>query len=273
VSPVGFGTAPLAFRDIPDRQGIATVHAALDNGIRLIDTALAYTRAGVESYAEDLIRRALAQRPDRDEVLVATKGGHRRAGDEFPVDARPAALRADCETSLRSLGVERIALYQLHHVDPAVPLAESVGALRELRSAGKIAEIGLSNVTVAQIEQAQAEAPIATVQNRLSIADRQDLPTVAYCAREGLRYLAYMPLGGGNADRDDPVVARLADRLGVSVAQVWLGWVVAHGSHVTALVGASRPVTVRESARVAHLRLDDDDLAVLTAHIPASGRG
>jgi aryl-alcohol dehydrogenase-like predicted oxidoreductase len=120
VQAIGFGTAPLAFREISLQQGVSTVHAALDCGIRLIDTALAYTREGIESYAEDLVRRALAQR------------------------------------------AERIGLYQLHHVDPSVPLAESVGALRQLRDAGKIAEIGLSNVTIVQIEQARAEAPIAT---------------------------------------------------------------------------------------------------------------
>jgi diketogulonate reductase-like aldo/keto reductase len=95
------------------------------------------------------------------------------------------------------------------------------------------------------------------------MADRGDLPTVEYCAREGLRYLAYMPLKGGKASRDDPAVAHLADRLGVSVAQIWLAWVLAQGSHVTALVGASRPATIRESARAVNVRLDHADLAAL----------
>jgi aryl-alcohol dehydrogenase-like predicted oxidoreductase len=259
MSRIGLGTAPLAFKDISSSQGIATVHAALDSGIRLIDTALAYTREGVESYAEDLVRRALSDRPDRDEVLVATKGGHYRSGDTFPVDASPAALRADCETSLRTLGVDRIGLYQLHHVDPAVPLTESVGALRELRDEGKIASIGLSNVSVAQIDEARAEAPIATVQNQLSMAVRGDLPTVAHCAEVGLRYLAYLPLGGSGSHLDTPA----AERLGVSAAQVWLAWVLAQGPHVTALVGASRPATIADSARADRLTLGPDDLALL----------
>ncbi|MEV6846758.1 aldo/keto reductase [Actinoplanes sp. NPDC051411] len=271
MSAIGFGTAPLAFRDISTEQGISTVHAALDGGIRLVDTALAYTRVGIESYAEDLVRRALAQRSDADEVLIATKGGHRRAGDQFPVDARPAALRADCEVSLRNLGVERIGLYQLHHVDPSVPLAESVGALRELRDAGKIAAIGLSNVSVAQIELARGEAPIAVVQNRLSLGDRDDLPTVEYCGREGLDYLAYMPLGGADARRDTPAVVRVAGRRGVSVAQVWLAWVLAQGAYVTALAGASRPDTISESARAADIRLDRADLAMLREGQPSGG--
>jgi aryl-alcohol dehydrogenase-like predicted oxidoreductase len=135
---VGLGTAQLAFKDITSEQAVATVHAALDAGVRLVDTALAYTRKGIESFAEEMVGRALATWPGRDDVLVATKGGHRRDGDEFPIDGRPAALRADCETSLRNLGVERIGLYRLHWVDPRVPLAESVGALRELQLAGKI---------------------------------------------------------------------------------------------------------------------------------------
>lgn len=245
MSRIGLGTAQLAFKDITPEQGIATIHAALDSGIRLIDTALAYTRVGVESYAEDLVHRALR---DRDGVLVATKGGHYRDGDTFPVDASPAALRANCETSLRALGVDRIGLYQLHHVDPAVPLAESVGALRELRDEGKIASIGLSNVSVAQIIEARAEAPIATVQNRLSMAEPADRPTAAYCGAEGLRYLAYLPLGGPGSRLDTPEVTAAASQAGVSAARIWLGWVLAQGPHVTALVGASRAATISDSA-------------------------
>ncbi|WP_248294809.1 aldo/keto reductase [Actinoplanes sp. TBRC 11911] len=257
MSRIGLGTAQLAFKDITAEQAIATVHAALDSGVRLIDTALAYTREGVESYAEQIVGRALAQRPGRREALVATKGGHYRDGDDFPVDASPEALRANCDTSLRNLGVDRIDLYQLHHVDPRVPLAESVGALKELQAAGKVAAIGLSNVSVAQIEQARAEAAIAAVQNRLSLADRADLPTVAYCAATGLRYLACLPLGGPAARRDDPVVAGVAARLGLSVPQVWLAWVLAQGAHVTPLVGASRPETIRQSAHSGPLAMGD----------------
>jgi pyridoxine 4-dehydrogenase len=162
----------------------------------------------------------------------------------------------DRENSLRALGVDRIGLYLLHHVDPAVPLPESVGALRELRDAGKIAEIGLSNVSIAQIEQARAEAPITTVQNRLSISHRDDRPTVGHCAGAGLRYQAYMPLSGP----DDPSTAT---RLGVSPAQLKLAWVLAQGPHVTALVGASRPATISDSAGADRIVLDPADLVLL----------
>jgi len=128
VTGVGLGTAQFAFRDGTPADAVATVHAALDAGVGLIDTALAYTRPGVESYAEQVVARALRS-VTSDPPLVVTKGGHWRAASGFPVDGRPATLRAHCEISLRTLGVDRIDLYLLHHVDPAVPLLESVGAL------------------------------------------------------------------------------------------------------------------------------------------------
>jgi aryl-alcohol dehydrogenase-like predicted oxidoreductase len=156
VGVIGLGTAPVAFKDVTFGQAVATVHAAADVGVRLVDTALAYTRPGHDSFAEAVVAAALGARSGRDGVLVATKGGHRRVGDGFPIDASPAALRADCDMSLRTLGVEMIDLYQLHHVDPRVPLEESVTALRDLKDAGKIAMIGLSNVGVDQIERARA---------------------------------------------------------------------------------------------------------------------
>jgi aryl-alcohol dehydrogenase-like predicted oxidoreductase len=174
IEGIGLGTAQFAFRDGTPEDCVATVHAALDAGVMLIDTALAYTRAGIESYAEQVIARALrgltTARP-----LIATKGGHWRRGDSFPVDGRPGTLRAHCEVSLRTLEANRIDLYQLHYVDPQVPLPDSVGALGQLRQEGKIAAIGLSNVTVAQLDEALAVAPIVTVQHRLSCTDPEDL--------------------------------------------------------------------------------------------------
>jgi hypothetical protein len=133
---IGLGTAQFAFRDRTAEDSVATVHAALDAGVMLIDTALAYTRPGVESYAEQVVAHALrgltTGRP-----LVATKGGHWRRGDSFPVDERPDTLRVHCEISLRTLETDRIDLYQLHHVDSQVPLPDSVGALGQLRQEGR----------------------------------------------------------------------------------------------------------------------------------------
>src|SRR6516165_3330730 len=169
IEGIGLGTAQFAFRDGTPEDSVATVHAALDAGVRLIDTALAYTRADAESYAEQVVARAL-RGIGHDRPLVATKGGHWRDGDAFPVDGRPETLRAHCEISLRTLGAGRIDLYQLHHVDPAVPLADSAGALAELRADGKVAAVGLSNVTIAQLDEASAVTPVDAVQNRLSYA-------------------------------------------------------------------------------------------------------
>src|ERR1700729_174160 len=136
IEGIGLGTAQFAFGSGTEQDAVATVHAALDAGVRLIDTALAYSRPGTESYAEQVVARALRSvRSDRP--LVATKGGHWREGSAFPVDGRPETLRAHCEISLRTLGVDQVDLYLLHHVDPAVPLLESVAALEQLRGEGK----------------------------------------------------------------------------------------------------------------------------------------
>jgi aryl-alcohol dehydrogenase-like predicted oxidoreductase len=246
IEGIGLGTAQFAFRDGTPEDSVATVHAALDAGVQLIDTALAYTRAGVESYAEQVVARALrgitGERP-----LVATKGGHWRDGDTFPVDGRPATLRAHCEISLRTLEVDRIDLYQLHHVDPKVPLADSVGALEELRREGKIAAIGLSNVTVAQLDEALAIAPIATVQNKLSYGEPRDLPTAPACARRHVGYLAYSPFDGPSGNPPRAALA-VAARRGVSVHRVLLAWLRAQSPNIMPLVGASRPVSIRDSA-------------------------
>lgn len=238
---------------------MATVHAAVDAGVMLIDTALAYTRPGVESYAEHVIARALrglkAERP-----LVATKGGHYRRGDSFPVDGRPDTLRAHCETSLRVLEVDRIDLYQLHHVDPQVPLADSVGALGQLQEDGKIAAIGLSNVTVAQLDEALAVAPVAAVQNRLSYSDPGDLPTALAGAERGVAYLAYSPLGGPAGLVPQAALA-VAGRRGVSAHRVLLAWLHRQSPNIVPLAGASRAASIRDSA--ARLDLTDSDLETL----------
>ena len=249
IGRIGLGTAPLAFSGRPVDDGVDVILTALDSGVRLIDTALAYTRPGIESFAEAVVAGALRQRRG-EQPVVATKGGHWRDGDDFPVDGRPATLRRHCEISLRTLGVERIDLYQLHHVDPDVPLAESVGALAGLHDEGKVGAIGLSNVTIAQLQEARTVASIATVQNRLSFAVRDDLPTLEYCTREGIRYLAYMPLGGPGAIAGDAFapLRSLAARTGTTAHRLALAWVLAQSDAVVALVGATRPASIRDSA-------------------------
>jgi aryl-alcohol dehydrogenase-like predicted oxidoreductase len=256
IEGIGLGTAQFAFREVTAQDSVATVRAALDAGVQLIDTALAYTRPGVESYAEQVVASALRDR-NGDRPMVVTKGGHWRAGDQFRVDGRPETLRAHCEISLRTLGVERIDLYFLHHVDSAVALAESVDALEQLRREGKIAAIGLSNVTIAQLDAALATAPIAAVQNRLSLGERADLPMARACAQRGSAYLAYSPFGGPSGTL--PAAAHaVARRHGVSVQRVALAWLRGQSRNILPLVGASRPSSILDS--VAPLDLAEQDL-------------
>lgn len=267
VGEIGFGTAPLAFQEPEDREGaIRTVRAALEAGIQLIDTALAYNRRGETSWAEETVREALESVPDADRPLVATKGGHWRDGDTFPIDGRPATLRANCHTSLDALGVDVLDLYQLHHVDPAVPFADSVAALEDLREEGLIQMIGLSNVSVEQIVEARRIAPISSVQNRLSIAVRDDLPTAVFCANLGITYLAYQPLTaaeGWPSPADNNVLITVAEQLGVSPYQVALAWLRQQSTSILPLVGSKRPSTIQDSAASASLTLTPSEIVSL----------
>nr|WP_276610699.1 aldo/keto reductase [Kineococcus siccus] len=260
------GTAGFAFRPAATASGcLATVAAGLEAGVRLIDTAPAYTTADEPSWAETLVGRALAAAGPVPGLVVATKGGHHRRGAEFPVDARPEVLRRDCEASLRFLGVERLDLYQLHRVDPAVPLAESVGALAELRAQGKVAAVGLCNVTLAQLQEARRTTDVATVQNHLSHARAGDLATARACAATGTTYLAHTPFGAPGSPPpapDDPRVV-VAQRHGVSVQQVTLAWLAAVAPDVVPLVGCTRTSTLHDSLAAAGLALEAGDLALL----------
>jgi aryl-alcohol dehydrogenase-like predicted oxidoreductase len=176
VSAIGLGGMPMSIEGRPDeRQSIRTIHAALDAGVTLLDTADSYhLHAGEVGHNERLIARALREwRGDSDTVLVASKGGHLRPGDgSWTVDGSPEHLRAACEASLRALGVETIGLYQFHRPDPRVPYAESVGTLAELQREGKIRMAGISNATVAQIDEARGIVDIVSVQNEFSPAFR-----------------------------------------------------------------------------------------------------
>jgi aryl-alcohol dehydrogenase-like predicted oxidoreductase len=173
VSAIGLGEMPMSLAGRPDEaRSIRTIHAALDTGVTLIDTADAYCRDESDfGHGERLVAKALAGwSGDPDRVLVATKGGHTRPGGEWGLDGRPEYLRQACEASLRALGVDTIGLYQFHRPDPEVPFAESVGALAELKAAGKVRLVGLSNVSVDQINQARELVEVASVQNEFSPA-------------------------------------------------------------------------------------------------------
>jgi aryl-alcohol dehydrogenase-like predicted oxidoreductase len=270
VSAIGLGEMQLSLAGRPDEaQAFRTVHAALDAGVTLIDTADAYCVDESDmGHGERLVAKALAVWPgDRDRVLVATKGGHTRPGGRWEVDGRPEYLRQACEASLRALGVEAIGLYQFHRPDPKVPFAESVGALAELKAAGKVRLVGLSNVSVDQISQARQLVEVASVQNEFSPRFRRSEGELAFCAAQRIAFLPWSPLGGSHQSRDlggrHRAFAEVADAHGVSPQQVALAWELAKGPVVIPIPGASRPETITDSLAAASLRLGDDELARL----------
>jgi len=272
VGAVGLGAMPMSLAGRPDEaRSLRTIHAALDAGVTLIDTADAYCLGESEvGHNERLVAKALASWPGgRDGVLVATKGGHTRPGREWGLDGRPEHLRRACEASLRALGVEAIGLYQLHRPDPKVPFAESVGALAELRAAGKVRMVGLSNVSVDQIELARRIVEVASVQNELSPRFRRSEGELAWCAAHHIAFLPWSPLGGigrgGMLGQRHSAFAEVAGRRGVSPQQVALAWELAKAPVVIPIPGARRPETIADSAAAASLRLDDDELDRLDA--------
>ncbi|UQX04446.1 aldo/keto reductase [Streptomyces sp. RerS4] len=282
VGPVGLGAMPLSVEGRPPTdQAIATIHAALDAGVRLIDTADSYHwHAGELGHNERLIARALADHGSgADEVLVATKGGRGRPGDgSWTVDGDPRRLRRAAEGSAARLGVEAIGLYQLHKPDPDVPFADSVGALRDLADAGTIRMVGLSNVDPAQIRTAREilGPRLVSVQNRFSPAHPSTRDTLDLCTELGLAFLPWSPLGGISPSAvDDPAEPApapltpfhtLARTRGVSPQQVCLAWHLAQSPMVIPIPGARRPASIRDSAASAALTLSTEELATLDGH-------
>ena len=254
-----------------EAQAIRVIHASLDAGVTLIDTANVYCLHQNElGHNERLVARALAAWPGpRDRVLVATKGGLTRPGDRWERDARPASLARACDESLKALGVERSDLYQLHAPDPAVPFAESVSALAELARQGKVRWIGLSNVSLSQIREAQTIVPVVTVQNRLNPFFREAIAdgVVEYCGRHGIGFLAYSPTGGGRLNRKLPehsVLRAMATELGFSPHALVLAWVLAQGPTVIAIPSARTGEHAVDAARAGDIVLSAKDLLRIT---------
>ena len=199
IHPIGLGEMPMSLDGRPDEErSIRTIHAALDAGVGLIDTADAYARDDRDiGHGERLVAKALKGR--RDDVIVATKGGLTRNREQsWPPDRRPEHLRAACEASLRALETDRIDLYQFHRPDPKVPYAESIGAFKELQDEGKIRWVGISNATVEQLEEALGIVDIVSVQNQLSLGYTGPIGKgeVQACTERGIAFLAWSPLGG-----------------------------------------------------------------------------
>jgi aryl-alcohol dehydrogenase-like predicted oxidoreductase len=268
---IGLGCMPLSVPGRPDEaRAKETIHAALDAGVNLLDTADAYSDGEEDvGRGERLIARALRDVPDADRPLVATKAGHTRPGDRWELDGSPAYLRAACEASLRALEVETIDLLQLHRPDPDTPFAESVGALRDLRDEGKIRLVGLSNVTVAQLEEAEAIVEIAAVQNELSLSylDPIGKGEVAACEARGIPFLAWSPLGGASAAAEagdaSSAVAHIAAQHEVSPQRVVLAWLLSLSETMVPIPGSRRPETITDSAAAVRLDLGRDELAAI----------
>lgn len=254
----------------PESEAVSVVHAALDAGMTLIDTADVYCLDEHDiGHNERLIARALAGWPgDRDSILVATKGGMTRPGGRWEYDGRPSHLRAACERSLKALGVERIDLYQFHVPDPSVPFADSVGALARLQEEGKLRWVGLSNVSVSQIEEARRLVEIVVVQNRLNPFFREALETgvVKYCSDNEIGFLAYSPVGGGRLNRklpDHPLLRRIADRHGISTHAAVLAWGLSRGPNVIVIPSARTVEHAVDSAAAAEIVLEAEELEAI----------
>jgi pyridoxine 4-dehydrogenase len=260
VNRLGFGAMRITGSGIwgepPDRaQAIATLRRAVELDVNFIDTA--------DSYGPEVSERLIAEAlyPYPDDLCIATKGGLVRPGpNRWPADGRPEHLREACEGSLRRLRLDRIPLYQFHRPDPRVPLAESIGALAELKDEGKIRHIGISNVTEEQLREAERIVPIVSIQNRYNAADRSSESLVDLCEQESLAFLPWAPVQQGG---EISAVAAAAERLGVTQHQVVLAWLLARSEAMLPIPGTGSPRHLEENVAAASIELGPDEIAAI----------
>ncbi|WP_062071719.1 aldo/keto reductase [Demequina sediminicola] len=279
VGAIGLGGMPMSVEGRPDEaRSIATIHAALDAGVTLIDTADAYhLHPGEAGHNEALIARALvAYGARRDDVLVATKSGHVRPGDgTWAVNGDPAYLKYAARASAQRLGGDSIGLHQFHRPDPRVPYADSVGAFAELLDDGVIAMAGISNANVDQIREAHhvLGGRLTSVQNQFSPAFVSSYDELQLCAELGVAFIPWSPLGGigkaGDVGTRFHAFQHVADARGISAQQVVLAWELALGDHVIPIPGASRPSSILDSAAAAEIELTAEELEQLAPTLDA----
>ena len=265
VNRLGFGAMRLTGEGIwgwpPDRQNaLKVLRRAVELGANLIDTADAY---GPE-VDELLIAEALHPYPKG--LVIATKGGSTRPGPgQWVPDGRPEYLKGCVDKSLKRLQLERIDLYQLHRVDPKVPMEDSLGALKEMQSAGKIRHVGLSEVSPEQIERARKILPIVTVQNRYNVSDRQWENTLTYCEKEQLGFMPWAPIGGNRGLRAGNALEKVAKDHSVSVIQLGLAWLLQRSPVMLPIPGTSNLQHLEDNMASAKLKLTPDEWKSLAA--------
>ena len=233
-------------------EAIAVLRRTLELGINLIDTA--------DSYGPEVSERLIAEAlyPYPDDLLIATKAGFQRPGpSQWVEDGRPEHLRAAVEGSLRRLRLQRIDLLQLHRIDPKVPMEDQIGALVELQRAGKIRHIGLSEVSVKQIEAVRRITPIVSVQNRYNLVDRNSEDVLAYCTRESLGFIPWFPLATGELAKKAGPLTRAAERLNATSAQIALAWLLRKSPVMVPIPGTSKVKHLEENTAAALIELDD----------------
>jgi aryl-alcohol dehydrogenase-like predicted oxidoreductase len=254
---LGFGAMRITGKGVwgepPDHdECIRVLRRAIELGINFIDTADSYG----PYVSERLITEALHPYPDG--LVIATKAGFDREGpDQWTMNGRPEHLRQACEGSLRRLKLERIGLYQLHRIDPKVPAEDQLGTLKDLQTQGKIKHIGLSEVTVREIKHAQNIVPIASVQNRYSVADRAAEDVLEYCEREGMGFIPWFPLGAGKLVEKGGKLERTAAELNISTSQLALAWLLWRSSVMLPIPGTSRVKHLEENVAAAASKVDD----------------
>jgi pyridoxine 4-dehydrogenase len=256
VTRLGYGamriTGPGVWGPPPDRaEAIRVLRRAVELGINFIDTADSYG----PSVSEEIIAEALYPYPAN--LVIATKGGFDRPGpDQWVENGRPEHLRSACEGSLRRLRLERIDLYQLHRIDPKVPAEDQLGTLKDLQAQGKIKHIGLSEVSIAQIEHAQTIVPIVSVQNRYSLTDRGSEPVLEYCEQHDLGFIPWFPLAAGKISGSDGPLRRFAAQSKATPSQIALAWLLSRSPVMLPIPGTSSVAHLEENVAAAGLKID-----------------
>jgi len=263
VGRLGFGAMRICGPDIwgppaDPAEARQVLQRVVEHGVTLIDTADSYGPA----VSEDLLAEALFPYPTK--LVIATKGGLlRREPADWSRDGRPEHLKRALQASLRRLRLERISLYQLHAPDSKVPFEDSVGAIAEERLAGRVEHVGLSNVTVAQIEAARAIVPIATVQNRYNLLDRSSESVLRWCTQHGIGFMPWRPLLVGALGEPGGVVHTIANNLGATPPQIALAWLLARSPVMLPIPGTSNLAHLDENCAAADVLLSADELAAL----------